>query len=447
MCNDTPFNTVGLRARNDLCVVDGIVYDLKSFAPSHPGGEVILSNGGSDASALYHSMHMGADPLKSELLQKHRVGLYTQTKGLSLEVPTYVYDTPFAKDLQSRVRKVMGTKSWYAPPAFWARLVFIAGMTALAEVRWITTGAMLWGTAAGVFHALIGLSIQHDGSHGAISRRPLVNAIMAYGADIIGNSRWIWLQQHIMWHHPYTNHMPLDGDAQSAEPALLFHDYSLEKLKTDGVPFRWYHRYQALYMNLVLAMYGPSITLNPGFLMEMRHSHRTPDSMHTKDAFLPRQKHLAWGLRAFYLMRVVILPWFVAGVPLPIAAAYVSFVCGAVLTFVFVVSHNFEDAEREPCKGEGPTDWYKAQIETSSTYGGWWGMLFTGGLNLQIEHHCFPRMSSWHYPAIQSVVRECCEEHGVRYAYFPYLWTNVRSTWRYMQKVGVAEVLRHAHED
>jgi len=34
------------------------------------------------------------------------------------------------------------------------------------------------------------------------------------------------------------------------------------------------------------------------------------------------------------------------------------------------------------------------QVETSSTYGGKIAGYLTGGLNFQIEHHLFPRMSS-----------------------------------------------------
>ncbi len=37
------------------------------------------------------------------------------------------------------------------------------------------------------------------------------------------------------------------------------------------------------------------------------------------------------------------------------------------------------------------------QVETSSTYGGKIAGYLTGGLNFQIEHHLFPRMSSAWY--------------------------------------------------
>ena len=52
-------------------------------------------------------------------------------------------------------------------------------------------------------------------------------------------------------------------------------------------------------------------------------------------------------------------------------------------------------------------------------YGGNVAMFATGGLNFQIEHHVFPRLSSWHYPRVSGAVKKCCERHGVKYNYFP----------------------------
>ena len=102
---------------------------------------------------------------------------------------------------------------------------------------------------------------------------------------------------------------------------------------------------------------------------------------------------------------------------------------------------------RPQTRQDDKIDWYQAQAETSCTYGGMGGMIFTGGLNMQIEHHLFPRMSSWHYPRIQKTVQEVCERHGVRYAYYPTLWDNVISTLKYMNKVGIAQTLAHAQAE
>ena len=57
---------------------------------------------------------------------------------------------------------------------------------------------------------------------------------------------------------------------------------------------------------------------------------------------------------------------------------------------------------------------------------------------MQIEHHVFPRLSSWYYPFIQQEVRDVCKKHGVEYVYFPTLVSNVSSMLRYMRKVRLS---------
>ena len=40
---------------------------------------------------------------------------------------------------------------------------------------------------------------------------------------------------------------------------------------------------------------------------------------------------------------------------------------------------------------------------------------FTGGLNMQIEHHLFPTMPRHNLRATRKYIRELCERHGVVY--------------------------------
>merc|ERR1719384_2030204 len=85
-----------------------------------------------------------------------------------------------------------------------------------------------------------------------------------------------------------------------------------------------------------------------------------------------------------------------------------------------------------------PVCWFKAQVETSCTYGGMVAGWLTGGLNFQVEHHLFPRMSSAHYPYIAPKVREICKKHGVQYIYYPWVWQNFFATVKYMNQAGTA---------
>jgi fatty acid desaturase (delta-4 desaturase) len=321
--------------------------------------------------------------------------------------------------------------------------------------------------AVGACHAQIGLSIQHDASHGAVSGNSFWNNLLAYGADWIGNSRWVWFQQHVLWHHPHTNHGDLDPDASSAEPFVLFHPEHHQSQPQAAGRRKWFHAFQHWFLHLVLSLYGPSIIWNPVVLLTMQHNEHVPPSV-GRSAYMSTQKLHAFALRFFYVARVVIAPWLIGGAALLAAALVPGIVTGVCLTAVFVVSHNFEGSDREPQRGgmvatttsaeqkksgglavaaskdegvdvsdsETPICWYKAQAETSCTYGGRIGMLLTGGLNLQIEHHLFPRLSSWYYPVVQDAVRECCARHNVKYAYFPNLWDNMRSMFAYIEETG-----------
>ncbi len=66
------------------------------------------------------------------------------------------------------------------------------------------------------------------------------------------------------------------------------------------------------------------------------------------------------------------------------------------------------------------------------------GNFFTGGLNLQIEHHLFPAISFMHYPAIAKIVKDECTKRGITYARYDTLPQIIGRFMRYMSEVGQA---------
>ncbi len=40
---------------------------------------------------------------------------------------------------------------------------------------------------------------------------------------------------------------------------------------------------------------------------------------------------------------------------------------------------------------------------------------FMGGLNFQVEHHLFPKISHIHYPKINKIIKSTCQEFNVTY--------------------------------
>ena len=61
---------------------------------------------------------------------------------------------------------------------------------------------------------------------------------------------------------------------------------------------------------------------------------------------------------------------------------------------------------------------------------------YLGGLNFQVEHHLFPRVSHLHYPALSRIVEKTCQEHGVRYRSQRSVGAALRSHVRWLKRMG-----------
>jgi linoleoyl-CoA desaturase len=64
---------------------------------------------------------------------------------------------------------------------------------------------------------------------------------------------------------------------------------------------------------------------------------------------------------------------------------------------------------------------------------------FVGGLNYQIEHHLFPQVCHIHYRAISPLVRETCQEFGIRYNVHPSFMSGLASHYRWLRRLALAE--------
>ena len=217
---------------------------------------------------------------------------------------------------------------------------------------------------------------------------------------------------------------------------ILFNDYEA------GSPKRGFmHAYQAFYIIFVLAGYWLSAAFNLGEVWDLQDRGARHVGIKLDNAWIASRAKYAFSIRLLHLLTNV-------GIPLYKNFSWTTFwqiqvlgIAGSLsLGMLFTLSHNFENAERDPTKsvretGE-PVCWFKAQVETSSTYGGMIAGWLTGGLNFQVEHHLFPRMSSAWYPYIAPTVRRVCKKHGVKYAYYPWVWQNMISTLKYTHAMG-----------
>ena len=149
-----------------------------------------------------------------------------------------------------------------------------------------------------------------------------------------------------------------------------------------------------------------------------------------------------WVSKVLYLITFVVIPINVLGWQAWLVGYFViQFVLGFTLAIVFQLAHVVEHAEFvaagvEPKRIEN--EWAIHQVKTTANFAGKNRLItwFVGGLNFQIEHHLFPRISHVHYPAISKIVRDICQQFDLRYNYFPTMAGAVLSHYKIMSDLG-----------
>jgi linoleoyl-CoA desaturase len=149
-----------------------------------------------------------------------------------------------------------------------------------------------------------------------------------------------------------------------------------------------------------------------------------------------------WITKLGYIAAFIVLPIFQVGVIDTIVGYLVaSLVCGFVIAVVFQLAHVVKEAAFETPTSENhkvDAEWAVHQIQTTADFAtkskivSW----FTGGLNFQVEHHLFPRISHIHYPKINQFVKETCAQFGIDYIEFPTVMAAVRSHVVHLKQVG-----------
>ena len=288
--------------------------------------------------------------------------------------------------------------------------------------------ALLLCALLGLTIASIGFNIMHDACHGSYSSKKWVTNTLGLTLNAIGGNAFFWKQKHNILHHTYTNIEGADDDiAQS-------------KLLRQSPTQKWMpiHRYQHIYLtfaySLTLFMWVSVRDFSKYFQKRIYNTPLQPMS---------RREHFTfWVSKALYAFFYVILPIIVVG-PLAwlIGFATMGMVLGVVISYVFQLAHAVEGPEFDTVGIEDKmieTEWAVHQIRTTANFAennkvvSW----LVGGLNFQIEHHLFPRVSHVHYPAISRIVRDHCQRFQLPYHSFPNVQMAVVSHLRTMKKLG-----------
>ncbi|ASZ10624.1 acyl-CoA desaturase [Chitinophaga pendula] len=283
-------------------------------------------------------------------------------------------------------------------------------------------------SALGFVLACIGFNVMHDACHGSYSSNKRVNALLGLTLNALGGNAFIWKQKHNIIHHTYTN---VDGVDDDIAKSPLMRQCSSQ-------PWKPAHRIQHIYVILIYAISSFAWVFIMDFTKYLsRKVYRTPlQSMSMMD-------HLTfWGSKVLYLIFYVTIPILCVGWQAwLIGFASMHVVMGFTLAIVFQLAHVVEETSFEAVGSDArviENEWAIHQIHSTSNFAPGHKVIswFAGGLNYQVEHHLFPRISHVHYPAISKIVEAKCLEYNLPYNSLPTMTSAVVSHFRFMKLLG-----------
>jgi linoleoyl-CoA desaturase len=304
-------------------------------------------------------------------------------------------------------------------------LIIYISLLAFPMSAWIAIPLCI---VLGLIFSSIGFNVMHDACHGSYSSKKWVNNILGLSLNALGGNAFFWKQKHNILHHTYTNIAGLDDDI--AQSKLLRQSPAQEWMPI--------HKYQHIYLPfayaLTIFMWVGVRDFDKYF---KRKIHNTPTQP------MNRQEHIIfWFSKVFYAMFYVVVPiYFVGFVPWLIGFGIMGIVMGIVLAYVFQLAHAVEGPEFDAVGIDDKvieTEWAIHQIKTTANFApknkfiNW----YVGGLNYQVEHHLFPRISHVHYPEISKIVKEQCEKFQLPYHSFDTMGKAIVSHTKIMKQLG-----------
>jgi len=294
---------------------------------------------------------------------------------------------------------------------------------------------LLW-VIMGLATSGIGMSVMHDANHGSYSSNKYVTYIVSHVLNMLGGSTFNWNIQHNIMHHTYTNIAGMDEDIEE-KPLLRFSPHSKAKAV---------HRFQWIHAFLMYGLLTVYWVVGKDFVQYIKYKRNGVNTNTRKQNAKVLGKIIL--IKLVYVYVFLVMPTMVFGVPfLEMLTGFCTmhFLSGVILSVTFQLAHTVEGTSHPlpNANGDIENEWAIHQMNTTVNFCrnnkliSW----YVGGLNFQVEHHLFPRISHIHYPAIAPIVKQTAEEFNVPYLENKTLMNALGSHVRTLQRLSVNETL------
>ena len=348
---------------------------------------------------------------------------------------------PFSSELSAEVDKYFKDNniSTKGNLGLWLKALFYLGgfFGSLALIyfgTWTTGQAILVYLMLGAFTTGIGFNVGHDALHDSFSNVGWVNTLMGHSYTLLGAHTYNWKIIHNKVHHTYTNIEGGDGDLETVK-FLRFYPGKEGKQP--------YHRFQHLYASFLYML----TSLVWVFKKDFDHFKTVKHMTYVKPALPKMEFARLLGCKGLYFFTVLIGPMIFSS--MSVGTVVLGFLCmhfliGLSLAYVFQLGHLVEGPEIGQIPNSGQLgSWHKTQLMGTANFAcdSTIATFLFGGLNQQVEHHLFPKISHAHYRALSPIVRRVAKKHGLPYhdkGSFP---KALASHFRFLKQMGQAEKL------
>ncbi|HTS43959.1 MAG TPA: acyl-CoA desaturase [Puia sp.] len=303
--------------------------------------------------------------------------------------------------------------------SIYVHLVFFTPVVIWAVLECIVLGGL---------SAAIGFNVMHDGAHGSFSKHRTINRLAAITLNILGGNSFMWNMKHNVIHHAYTNVDGVDDDID-IQPWM--------RMSKTQKRYRL-HKYQHLYFWIFYSL----MSIFWIFLFDYQKYFRNRVGAVPLKKMKLDDHFMFWGFKLLNAFLFLALPIYMTGFVHWIIGfgIYILF-SGLVMSLVFQLAHTVEHtafpvADIETGKMED--EWAIHQIKTTANFATKNKLLswLVGGLNFQIEHHLFPKISHVHYPAISKIIKRTCSEYGIVYIEYPRVRSAIASHVSFLKQMG-----------
>ncbi len=299
-----------------------------------------------------------------------------------------------------------------------------------AQVFPSTAGTFMLWAIMGLGMSGIGLCIMHDANHGSYSKSKWVNESLGFLINFLGAYHGNWKIQHNVLHHSFTNIADHDEDIDN--PIMRF---SPKQERKKG------YKYQVFYAPFLYAIMTIYWFISKDFERVFRYENK--ELLGTQN--LTKNKALAIIAfhKIWYIFLTLLIPIYISEVPwwqMVLGFIMMHAITGVCLALIFQPAHvicetNFYEIDKN---GSVENNWAIHQLETTANFANGARIFswFIGGLNNQIEHHLFPKISHVHYRDLSPIVKKTALEYGIPYHQHKTFFDAVKSHFTMLNQLG-----------